>query len=194
MIFLKGGLGGANQSLWIGNAVAVCDGTRLDAVFLAGCNHRRIIIRFVLKGALPNGKAQITVNLLTTRALGFAQSVKDLDGNTFLETPTNFGVKAQEVIAGKKPSIGPVIFSVTFSISTPGARLPDLLDVINDKPENKYAPIKMSFKSTTFGKCPSGIKARLEVHQVAATNDSDALVFTKEKVKIIDSNGGQCDG
>lgn len=151
---------------------------------------------FILECALPNGKAQITVNLLTTRALGFAHSVQDLEGNNFnfLETPTNFGVKAQEVIAGKKPAIGPVIFSVTFSISTPGARLPDLLDVINVEPKNKYAPIKMSFKSTTFGKCPSGIKARLDVHQVASTNDSNALVFTKEKVKIVDSNGDQCEG
>jgi len=149
---------------------------------------------FIIECALSDGRAQVTVNIIATKALGFAQSIDELVKNNFdfLNTPTIFGAKAQEVIAGKKPSVGPVLFSISFSIPTPGASLPDLIDVINLDSNNKYAPVKLNFKSTTFGKCANGMKARLEVHQIASTNDLNALIFTKEKVEITDSKGGKC--
>lgn len=61
---------------------------------------------FVMECALPDGRAQVTVNIITTKALGFAQSIKDLAENNFdfLNTPTIFGAKDQEVVTGKKPS------------------------------------------------------------------------------------------
>lgn len=147
---------------------------------------------FVLECKLPNGKTQITVNLLTTKALGFAQSVQNLSDNNFdfLNTPTIFGVKAQDVINGMKPAVGLVFFSTTFSISAPGANLPDFLDVITT---TNYSPAKYSFKSTTFGKCSNNeTKARLIVDQTALTNSLNEWVYTKEKVDIVDENGGSC--
>ncbi len=149
---------------------------------------------FIIECALPDGKAQITVTLLTTKALGFAQSIDEINKSSFNETRAIFGTKVVDVVEEKKePSVGPVILSTTFSISAPGANLPDLLDVIIFNPAI-YAPIKMSFTSTTFGKCFDGTKARLDVHQVASTNDLNELVFTKEKVDILDEKGSNCRG
>lgn len=151
---------------------------------------------FIIECALSDGRAQVTVNIITTKALGFAQSIDELVKNNFdfLNTPTIFGAKAQEVIAGKKSSIGSVLFSISFLIPQAGANLPDLLDVINPDSDNKYkyAPIKLNFKSTIFAKCANGKKARLEVHQIASTNELNALIFTKEKVEITDSKGSKC--
>ena len=147
---------------------------------------------FVLECALPNGKAQITVQLLTKKALGFAQSIEDLANNefNFLNTPTIFGAKAQDVVNGEKPATGLASLSTTFSIAAPGADLPDFIDVVFNPAS--YAPVKMNFKSITFGKCSNGRKARLNVHQVGSTNDQNVLVFTKEKVDIVDEKGGDC--
>lgn len=147
---------------------------------------------FVLECTLPNGRAQVTIKLLTTKALGFAQSIQDLADNSFdfLNTPVIFGAKAQDIINGAKPSVGVISFSTTFTLSSPGANLPDLTDVVFNPVV--YAPVKISFKSTTFGKCSNGTKARLDVHQTGSTNDLKELVFKKEKVKIVDKNGGSC--
>lgn len=147
----------------------------------------------VLECALPNGKAQVSITLVTTKALGFAQSVKDLDANNFdfLNTPTIFGAKAQDVINGAQPAIGSVNLSTTFIISAPGATLPDFMDVIL-KPA-VYAPVKISFKSSTRGHCSnSKQKAHLVVNQVGATDKSKALIFKKEKVKIDVEKGKDC--
>jgi hypothetical protein len=80
----------------------------------------------------------------------------------------------------------------TFSISAPGAALPDFLDVVNN-PGN-YAPVKLNFTSITFGNCSNGRKALLHVHQVASTNDQNALVYSIETVEAVDTNGGNCGG
>ena len=69
-------------------------------------------------------------------------------------------------------------------ISNPGADLPDWVDVINNPGD--YAPVKMNFLSHTIGKRPDGTKAKLTVHQVAETDESDALVFSKEVVDLED--------
>ncbi|PXW83894.1 hypothetical protein C8R34_12532 [Nitrosomonas sp. Nm84] len=147
----------------------------------------------VLECALPNGKAQVSVTLIATKALGFAQSIQDLINNNFdfLNTPTIFGAKTQDVISGAKPATGSVNLATTFSIPAPGASLPDLIDVVFNPAS--YAPVKISFKSTTRGKCTNGkANALLEVHQVGATNESNALVFQKENVAINGKKGGDC--
>jgi hypothetical protein len=58
--------------------------------------------------AFVGGKAQIRVALSTTQALGFAQSIKALRKNKFdfLNTPTIFGAKAQDVVNGATPAVG----------------------------------------------------------------------------------------
>jgi len=129
--------------------------------------------------------------------LGFAQSREDLEATNFhfLNTPTVFGAKAQDVVDGTDAVVGPVTLLTTFSISAPDADLPDLLDVINNPAQ--HAPVKLSFTSTTFGRCPDGRKARLDVHQVASTqvdptNHQIVLVFSIEKVEVVDTDGGNC--
>lgn len=147
----------------------------------------------VLECELPNGKAQVSVTLVTTKALGFAQSIKDLEINNFdfLNTPTIFGAKAQDVINGARPAIGSVNLSTAFIISAPGATLPDLMDVIFNPAV--YAPVKISFKSSTRGHCSnSKQKAHLVVNQVGATDKSKTLIFKKEKVKIDVEKGKDC--
>jgi hypothetical protein len=146
----------------------------------------------VTECALADGTARITVSLFTSRALGFAQSLEDLANNNFdfLNTPTTFGAKAQDVVNGADAAVGPVTLFTTFSISAPGANLPDLLDVIGNPAQ--YAPVKVSIKSTTCGKRPDGSEARLDVHQMASTNNADELVFSVEHVKIVSAHGGKC--
>jgi len=97
---------------------------------------------YVLECRLVSGKAQVTVALFTTNALGFAQSVAVLaeNGFDFLNTPTIFGAKAQDVVKGEKPALGPVTLFTTFTISHPGGPLPDFLDVAF---ATKYGPAKL---------------------------------------------------
>jgi len=156
---------------------------------------------YVLECRLASGKAQITVALFTTNALGFAQSVAVLaeNGFDFLNTPTIFGAKAQDVVKRAKTAAGPVTLFTTFTISNPDAKLPDFLDVALSNP-TKYGPAKFSFASTTFGKCAyNGRLARLDVHQNASTDDQADdqglwkwKVYSTEKVELLDSSGGDC--
>lgn len=93
----------------------------------------------VTERRLANGTAQITVALVATKALGFAQSIADLAANNFdfLDTPTIFGAKAQDVVNGAGPALGPATLDVSFRIAALGPRplaLPDLLDVVNAPP------------------------------------------------------------
>ncbi|MCK7502750.1 MAG: hypothetical protein MZV70_00730 [Desulfobacterales bacterium] len=52
---------------------------------------------------------------------------------------------------------GPATLVTTFSISAPGADLPDFVDVAVNNPGN-YAPVTLNFTSTTIGLCPNGGK------------------------------------
>jgi hypothetical protein len=148
----------------------------------------------VIECELADGTALITVTLHTTRALGFAQSIEDLANNgfDFLNTPTIFGAKAQDVVNGADAAVGPVTLFTTFSISEPGADLPDLLDVLSDPTPAQYAPVNFSIKSTTCGRYPDGREARLDVHQMASTKKDNRLVFSVEHVKIVGAHGGNC--
>jgi hypothetical protein len=151
---------------------------------------------FVIECALQkplanNNKAQITVALFTTNALGFAQSIADFGpGN-----PKIFGAEAQEVINGAPASVGPATLVTTFSIPNPGDKLPDLVDVYgnNNPPYNPIinAPITLSFASATFGRC-NGRKALLTVHEEASSDNTGVLNFSAETVKAVDSTGQAC--
>lgn len=147
----------------------------------------------VLKCPLDDGRAEVTVALSTRKVLGFAQLIADLEANgfDFVGTPTVFGAKAQDVVAGAAAATGPATLFATFTISSPDALLPDLLDVINNPAS--YAPVKLSFMSTTCGKSANGRKARLDIHQMASTNKNNELVFSVERVKVVPAQGvGNC--
>jgi hypothetical protein len=124
---------------------------------------------FVIQSELANGRAQIVVSLFTTNALGFAQSVAALTNNgqsdpDYLNTPTIFGNKAQGVASGAEAAVGQSTFWVTFSISKPGAPLPDLVDVLVNDPD-AFRPSDVNFIAIIPGKCEHGKKAILHVDQ-----------------------------
>ena len=120
----------------------------------------------VIQSELADGSTQIAVALFTTHALGFAQSVADLISNKlkFNKTPTIFGNKAKDVASGAEAAVGQSIFWITFSIPRPEAPLPDLVDVLVNKPD-EFAPINLSFTATIPGKCERGTRAVLHVDQ-----------------------------
>jgi hypothetical protein len=150
----------------------------------------------VTEGALADGSVEISVALVTTNALGFAQDADDLADHhfKFLNTPTNFGAKAQDVVKGAEPALGPAALDASFRIAKPGDPLPDLLDVVNAP--CKYVPVSLSFDSSTFGERPDGRGARLRIFQVGSLDtkacEADpqptSLIFTKEAVTITPSN------
>jgi hypothetical protein len=117
----------------------------------------------VTEEALTGGRAKIGVALSTTKALGFAQSIADLTANSFdfLNTPTIFGAKAQDVVVdGAKPALGPATLDVSFHIPQPGRPLPDLVDVLVDHP-CVYRPVTVQFDSFTYA--PDGTQAVLHI-------------------------------
>ncbi|MHC5010093.1 MAG: hypothetical protein ACYTG6_03965 [Planctomycetota bacterium] len=139
--------------------------------------------------ALDDGSAEVRVRLRTGRALAFAQSVEDLiaSGFDFLNTPTIFGAKAQDVVAGTAtPALGWVHMDTTFTIGAPGDPLPDFMDVLFTV---DYAPATLDIESETIGERADGTRARLRVHQVASTVlNSDGeweWVFTTETVEVV---------
>lgn len=120
----------------------------------------------VTESELPDGRAQIAVNLSTTNALGFAQSVADLDDHKdkFKNTPTIFGNKAKDVRQGAEAAVGQSCFFVTFTNPSPGAPLPDLVDVLVAHPE-EFGTIDTNITATIPGKCEQGTRAVLHVVQ-----------------------------
>jgi hypothetical protein len=139
----------------------------------------------VTECARADGTAMIAVDLNTENALGFAQSIQDLSDHhfNFLQTPTIFGAKAQDVVTGAAPALGAVQFQTTFVIGHPGDPLPDIRIAFQDnKPDVR--PITLDFRSTTVGTLPDGTGASLRIHQVAATDEVGNLIFTKEIVDI----------
>jgi hypothetical protein len=138
-----------------------------------------------LSGPDSIGSIQIKVDLYTTRALGFAQSIKALrqSGFDFLNTPTIFGAKAQDVVAGAAAAVGEAHLSTTFSIAV-NADLPDLVDVLVNNTA-QYAPVTVNFTSTTCGSYPDGSKSLLKVNEVGATNDKGKLIYSTETIETV---------
>jgi len=142
----------------------------------------------VLECVSDDGRAKISVILNTSKALGFAQSVQALidSGFDFLNTPTIFGVKAQDVVNNGDvvPALGPASFHMTFFIEAPGADLPDIRIAFQENMPD-VRPITLDFRSTTVGLLPDGTKARLRVQQVGATDATTReLVFSREIVDL----------
>lgn len=143
----------------------------------------------VTERALDDGGAKITVALVATNALGFAQSVAELNANNFdfLGTRAIFGAKAvtsapgeKGVVDGARPALGPALLDVSFRIQEPGGPLPDLVDVLVDNRCN-YAPINYRFGSFTYGQ-----KALLHIKQEAVpAGPPDCVTITKEVVEIV---------
>src|SRR5262249_50207254 len=139
----------------------------------------------VTECALGNGTAMISVVLNTAKALGFAQSIPALIDNNFdfLNTPTIFGAKAQDVVAGANPALGTSTLRTTFVIGHPGDALPDIRIAFQDNIPD-VRPITLDFRSTTVGTRPDGTRAILSIQQVGVTDQNGDLSFTREIVDI----------
>ena len=135
----------------------------------------------VLECATDDGRAKISVVLNTRKALGFSQSIQDLadNGFVFLTTPTYFGDKAQDVVDGATPALGPASLRVTFYIDNPGDPLPDIRPAFQENIPD-VRPISLDFRSTTIGYLADGPKARMRVQQVGATDADGNLAFSRE--------------
>ncbi len=133
---------------------------------------------------LADGRARITVALVTANALGFAQSIEEIITNEFdfAGTATILGAKAVDVVAGAAPAKGPVKFTTSFTIEEPGAPLPDFLDVVNTV---EYAPASLVFESKTIGRLPDGQRAFLEIEQVATQAEGADWTYSVETVEIV---------
>ena len=132
-----------------------------------------------------DGTVTIKVVLSTQKALGFAQSVEALidSGFDFLNTPTIFGAKAQDVDLGAEPAIAPASLRATFTIENPRDPIPDLR-IMYQEELAAHLPATIDFRSTTVGALPDGTKAIMKIQQVGATNEVGDLVFTREIVDI----------
>lgn len=143
----------------------------------------------VIECPLPSGQAKILVALITTRALGFAQSIQALidNGFDFLGTPTIFGNKAQDVADGATPAVGPATLLASFTISKDAdgnlPPMPDFLDVINNSAN--YKPVEFRFDAIIVGKDNSGNQAIMKVREAAATDDDGNLVYSEEVIEIV---------
>lgn len=145
----------------------------------------------VLECARDDGTALISVVLSTQKALGFAQSIQALINNdfNFLNTPTIFGAKAQDVVDGADPALGPAHFRTTFVIEYPGGPLPDIRIAFQENIPD-VRPITLDFRSTTVGTLPDGTRARLRIQQVGAADKGGNLIFTREIVEIVSGDKG----
>jgi hypothetical protein len=78
----------------------------------------------VVERALPDGRAAVTVVLLTENALTFAAE------DDFVTGKLLFGSRAVEVLAGAQPALGDSQFRIAFTNTAPGAPLPDLVQLL----------------------------------------------------------------
>ncbi len=77
--------------------------------------------------ALPDGRAEVTVTLLTRNALAWAG---DMTTGGFADGELVFGYRAPDVLAGAPPALGDCLLQVTFINTAPGAPLPDLQELM----------------------------------------------------------------
>ena len=100
--------------------------------------------------ALPDGRAQVTVNLSASNALTWAV---DCSGDVGSD-PLLFGYRAQDLLADRtlKPGLSSLSMQVVFTNTAPGAPLPDLVNAFilgNAAPGQQL--LTLSFHSDGFG-------------------------------------------
>ena len=135
---------------------------------------------------LSDGRARVSLLLNTHRALGFAQNIADLIANNFDfdGTPTIFGTKPSEVVAGAKPSVGWAKFRLVLTLDQPGDPLPDFAALFSGDISD-YTPMRLHFRSKIIGRLPDGTRARMLIDQQGtAAEGHSALTFSKEVIDI----------
>lgn len=139
----------------------------------------------VREKVLPDGRAEVTVELLTTNAIAWVIDlpIPPPQANPFGEAPVLFGVRWEDddgdCVLDGAPALANSQLKVTFIISAPGAPLPDLLPVLFFTDD----VLAISFHAEAVGELPDGTPAIAEVHQVAKVKNG-VLTFFVEHVFI----------
>src|SRR6266705_158871 len=76
--------------------------------------------------ALDDGRAEVVVVLHTRNALAWASDI-----SSSFPGPTLFGHRLDEVLAGGDPALADSLLQVTFKNTSPGAPLPDIIQLVN---------------------------------------------------------------
>jgi hypothetical protein len=137
----------------------------------------------VLERHLPNGRARVTVVLVTAEAITFA--VKGFD---FANDPVVFGARWTEdeqgaCAIGAAPALGYSILRLTFHNTAPGAPLPDLFQLVI-APEPGQELLDLSLHAVALGALPDGRPARATAHQEVRRNRAGDLEFVVEEVGV----------
>jgi hypothetical protein len=126
----------------------------------------------------------VTVDLKTSNALGWAFNAEDSPPNEPINTtPLLIGYRAQDLVANHalQPALGTADFRITFTNTSPGAPLPDIVCINGGTPECPFiAPCPVGFEIERMdmqanitgplhaisGLGPEGTPGRLNVSQV----------------------------
>ena len=134
----------------------------------------------ITEKARPDGRATVSVVLVTKRALTWVEDGADYSG------PLLFGYKAPEVLAGKKPGLCNSLFKVTFINTAPGAPMPDLIQlVIFPEPGQELKAISLQCNAKGPLRADFGVPENTPGHAIIKQNGKlidGVLTFTKEDV------------
>jgi hypothetical protein len=129
---------------------------------------------------LPDGRAEVSVELLTTNAIAWV-----VNGFDFANDPVIFGVRWERVRGScvlNDPALGNSMLTVTFINTAPGAPLPDLIQLLA-APEPGQELLAISLHAEAVGELADGTPARAETHQVAKVKGGE-LQFSVENVFV----------
>jgi hypothetical protein len=130
---------------------------------------------------LPDGRAEVMVELLTTDAIAWV-----VNGTDFANDPVIFGVRWEVVrrrcVFNGTPVLGNSRLTVTFINTAPDAPLPDLIQLLVE-PETGQELLAISLHAEAVGELADGTPARAETHQVANGKGGE-LRFSVENVFV----------
>jgi hypothetical protein len=104
----------------------------------------------VTERPLADGRAEVSVRLHTRNALTWVASGGDNDTCDFATDPLLFGHRVPEVLAGEDAALGDSFLEVVFINPTPGAPLPDLIQLFFF-PLDGQEPRSISFLASGSG-------------------------------------------
>lgn len=166
---------------YAGLADAACDG--IAGTTFAGA---------VKETPLPDGRALVSVELITSRAITWV-----IVGDDFAAGPVVFGTRWQDVggtcVFEEFPVLGESELKTTFIIPEPGASLPDLLalavvtlglgDLFPDQIPEGLELLTLDIEARAFGPLVDGTLAKAETRQVSRVVDGE-WIFFEETIEL----------
>lgn len=145
----------------------------------------------MIERVLPNGQAEVTVNLLTHNAFAFAQEI----GTGYPFGTVLFGYTQDQLAAD--PSLTPPLADSHLQlvyIAAPGATPPDIVNAFILGGQTGYDLVSLSFRAVAHGATPSGEQATLVISQTGLLFRTPNLIrdfgFTAEVISVHTNNGG----